>query len=419
MGNKPYINTIINKFLYCTFSFLANAFLTRALGLQLKGEYSWMLNYASILSIIAGLGVYQSIPYYIRSEEKRDWAQEYVNIFAFQAMIYSLIVVLIGIVKRDNITLVLIGTLVIVDILSQQLNMLLLVDKIYKRNLVFTLGAIINLILSLGCFVFVKNNLVVAVSCFFIVKIFYIFSYLFMLGKIPHPFHVSVKAILEKVKFGYIPMLSFLLITLNYKVDVLMLKNSITVSAEELSLYTVGVSIAEIAWVIPDGFKEVLFSRTSNKNNDEEVDAALRVSNLVIGITIIGILIFGKWVIQLFFGKEFMSAYGVTILLFLGIPAMSWFKIIYTLFNAKGKRKISFFVLLISTILNIIFNHLIIPMCNIYGAAAASIVSYGVCGIVFLILYSKDSGNRFSSLFVMKKNDLRKLIGREKSGNQN
>ena len=89
MSSKPYINTIINKFLYCTFSFLSNAFLTRALGLQLKGEYSWIMNYASILSIIAGLGVYQSIPYYVRSEEKKDWAQEYVNIF-IEYVIYEI-----------------------------------------------------------------------------------------------------------------------------------------------------------------------------------------------------------------------------------------------------------------------------------------------------------------------------------------
>lgn len=414
MSSKPYINTIINKFLYCTFSFLSNAFLTRALGLQLKGEYSWIMNYASILSIIAGLGVYQSIPYYVRSEEKKDWAQEYVNIFILQALVYLSIVCGITFFYKDQVTILLIGALAVVDILSQQLNMLLLIDKIFKRNLIFTVGAIVNLLLSIFCFLFAKNNLIAAVICFFIVKIFYIISYLWILGKIPHPFHVLPKSIFEKIKFGYIPMFSFLLITLNYKVDVLMLGTSVNVRPEELSLYTVGVSIAEIAWVIPDGFKEVLFSRTSNKKNDQEVAAALRVSNMVIGMTIIGILIFGKFVIRLFFGIQFISSYQVTILLFLGIPAMSWFKIIYTLFNAKGKRKISFFVLLSSTILNIALNYLTIPIWNIYGAAMASIVSYGLCGFLFLVLYSKDSGNCLGSLFIMKKNDLKILIGREK-----
>lgn len=417
MGNKPYINTIANKFLYCTISFLANALLTRALGLQLKGEYSWILNYASIISIIAGLGIYQSIPYFVRSDEKKDWVEEYVNIFSFQAIVYIVIIALVGVIKKDSIIWVIIGLLAVVDIFSQQLNMLLLVDKIFKRNMVFIAGAFVNFIFCLGCFLCAKNNLTIALISFFLVKLFYIFSYLYILGKIPKPFNVSLKSILDKVKFGYLPMLSFLMITLNYKVDVLMLKDSVSVSAEALSLYTAGVSIAEIAWVIPDGFKEVLFSRTSNKNNDDEVAAALRVSNIVTLIAIIGILIFGKLVIGIFFGKDFISAHKVTVLLFIGIPSMSWFKIIYTLFNAKGKRKTSFCVLLGSTLLNILLNYLTIPVLNIYGAAVSSVVSYGLCGILFLILYSKDSGNSLSSLFIMRKNDLRRLIGRDTSDN--
>ena len=412
--NRPYIDTIINKLLYCVCSFLANAFLTRALGVTLKGEYAWMLNCASIVSIIAGLGVYQSIPYFIREKKEKEWIQEYINIFVFQMMVYIFITIVILALKRDLVIAV-ICFLSIVDIFSQQLNMLLLIDKIYLRNKIFVSGAMINLIISAVCFFLLRDNLWVGICCTFCVKIFYIISYLIVIGRIPHPFSLSLKSIVEKIQFGYLPMLSFLLITMNYKVDVLMLKAAPSVNAEALSLYTVGVSIAEIAWVIPDGFKEVLFSRTSNKKNDSEIAAALRVSNCIISITILGILVFGKPIIYILFGAEFIESYKVTLLLFLGIPAMSWFKIIYTLFNAQGKRKTSFAVLLSSTLLNIGLNYLLIPMWGIYGAAGTSVFSYGICGGVFLILYSRDSGISFLSLFVMKKDDLRKLLRRDKN----
>ena len=413
MNKRPYINTLINKLIYCACTFFANAFLTRALGVELKGTYTWILNTANIISIIAGLGIYQSIPFYSRSQMHKDIVQEYINIFVLQAIVYTGVSFAIVNFTGHNVTIICVCLLYIVDIFSQQLNMLLLVDKIYERNRVFVLGSIINLVICFFCFIKLKNNLYAAVGCFVIVKIFYIVFYLYIAKKIPHPTKVSVTDIVRKIHFGYIPMLSFLLITMNYKIDVLMLKANSSVSAAQLSFYTTGVSIAEIAWVIPDCFKEVLFSRTSSKKNDEEVASALRVSNFVIALTIVGIIIFGKLAIRIFLGSDFIQSYGITIVLFLGIPAMSWFKIIYTFFNAKGKRKTSFFVLMISTLSNIILNILLIPQMGIYGAAIASIFSYGVCGIIFLELYAKDVKLKFRTLFFPQIKDFQKLLRRD------
>lgn len=113
--------------------------------------------------------------------------------------------------------------------------------------------------------------------------------------------------------------------------------------------------------------------------------------------------------IWLFYGAPFIPAYKVTIFIFLGIPAMSWFKIIYTLFNAQGRRKTSFFVLLLSACTNILVNYLVIPVLGIYGAALASVVSYSVCGIIFIFLYSRVSKDPVHKLILMRKSDIKVL----------
>lgn len=408
--NKPYINSLVNKFFYCGLTFIANAFLTRALGVNLKGNYTWILSVANIASIIGGLGIYQSIPYYYRNKRNKDILQEYVDIFFLVNLIYSLISIIIILFMSDKITMLLICSLAILDNLNQQMNMLLLIDKIYSRNRIFLLGSVVNLILCIWCYLSFKNNMYIAVIMTIFTKIFYIISYLIVTERIPHPFQVKADNLFAKIKFGFLPMLSFLMITLNYRVDVIMLKSFKNVTDVALSYYTVGVSIAEIAWIIPDVFKEVLFSRTSDKKNDNEVSSALRVSNLIILISILMVIIFGRLAIIILYGKEFSEAYFVTIILFLGIPAMSWFKMIYTLFNAQGKRKTSFIILLASTLLNIIINAVTIPFVGIYGAAIASVISYTVCGIVFLYIYSKDNALSFWSLFIIKKNDIKNLI---------
>lgn len=411
LKGKPYVHTMINKIMYAVLMFVANALVTRALGTALKGEYTYVINVANIIAIIAGLGVYQSIPFYNRKAQgKYDVVQEYLDIFIMQFLIYLIISIGVFFAGGRTISIALICTLVMMDTLSQQLNMLLLIHDIFMRNRIFIWGAYVNFAASIICYIFAKDNLIAAVSVLVIMKLFYVIGYIIASGRIPKPFNVKWKVFFEKIHFGYIPMLSFLMITLNYKVDVLMLKAFKEVSATQLSYYSTGVQIAELAWFIPDVFKEVLFSKTAKKNNYDEISAVLRISNAVITCIILGIILLGKFFIRIVYGADFVPSYGVTVMLFLGIPAMSWFKIIYTLFNAQGKRKTSFSVLLVSAIINVVMNFLTIPHIGIYGAALASILSYSVCGIIFIILYAKLSGEKVYNLILMKKSDLKVLL---------
>jgi O-antigen/teichoic acid export membrane protein len=408
---RAYINTLINKVAYAVVTFVANALVTRALGVELKGEYTWILTVASIIAIIGGLGVYQSIPFFNREEgDAYDIAQKYVNIFVLMSLIYIAAGGFVFFLSNENSKVACISLLAVVDMLSQQLNMLMLINNIFVRNKIFIAGSYINLILSGICYFVFQNDLYIAVSIVVVIKLFYIVAYLVSIERVPRPFQVEGKHFLKVVRFGYLPMLSFLLITLNYKVDVLMLEGASSITNVQLSYYTTGVSIAELAWFIPDVFKEVLFNKTAKKNNYKEISSILRVSNAVLIVIILAVIVLGRFMIRLFYGQAFAPAYEVTILLFLGIPAMSWFKIIYTLFNAQGRRKTSFSVLLASTLINILVNYFAIPHFGIYGAALASVLSYSVCGIVFIFLYGKISGEKVWSLFILRKGDIKTLL---------
>ncbi len=410
LKGKTYVSTLINRIMYAAVLFIANALISRALGVKLKGEYTWIINAANIIAIIAGLGVYHSIPYFNRQKkEDEDIVQRYVNIFTLQALVYLAISAVIIACTGVKISIISICVLVIMDTFSQELNMLILIVDIFKRNKILLAGAYFNLITSALCYLTFKDNVVAAIIVLAMFKGFYIVFYLMAMKKIPNPFAVSMKKLVQIIKFGYMPMLSFLLITLNYKVDLIMLKANSGVSAEALSYYSVGAQIAELAWFIPDVFKEVLFSKTAKKNNYDEVSAVLRISNAVLVMVIFGVVVFGKVMIWLFYGTPFMPAYKVTICIFLGIPAMSWFKIIYTLFNAQGRRKTSFFVLLLSACTNIVMNYVLIPVIGIYGAALASVASYTVCGVIFISLYSKISGDPVHKLILMTKKDIKVL----------
>lgn len=400
-----YMDSMINKILYCGFSFIANMLLTRYLGTELKGDYTYILNMASMISILAGAGIYHSIPYFNRqNNDTHKTLLEYTNIFVFQFFLYTVICTIIGFfAPGDNLKFIMVLT--VLDNVTQQLNMLMLVKDVKKRNRIFLVGAILNVIFNSIVYVCLKKSVLVAVIVMVAVKLYYLMAYLITIGE-PIRFQVlKWKDILKYIKFGYLPMLSFLLITMNYKMDVAMLKWAPQVSETQLSYYSLGVTVADIAWIISDVFKDVIFSKTAKGNHYKEVTAAIRVSNVCMILIVFGMIIFGKPFIHIFYGAEFVPSYNITVMLFFGVPLMSWFKILHPLFNAQGKRWFPFITLLITVIVNIGLNAALIPNFGIQGAAFASVVSYAVCGLIYLVNFSRVSQVSFWKLFIPNKQD--------------
>ena len=405
-----YVDSFVNKILYCVIAFLANILLTRYLGTDLKGEYTYLLNITNIAAILAGLGIYQSIPFFNRlSGDPEKTLEEYMNIFIFQCMLYLLACAVISAVFPDR-RVIFIALLSVFDTVTQELNMLLLIKDVYKRNRIFLYGNILNLALCGLLFFFAESSLVLAVSVTILVRIYYLAAYLRAIKKPVRLRSVRLGNLKRYIRFGFIQMISFLMITVNYKMDVIMLRWFPQVDNTQLSYYSLGVTVAEIAWLIPDVFKDVIFSKTAKEDHYEEVAAALKVSNVVILAMILGMILFGKLFIRIFYGAEFLDSYGITVLLFWGIPLMSWFKILHPLFNAKGKRLFSFVTLFITAVANVGLNALLIPCFGIQGAAFASIVSYFVCGISYLAEFSRMSGIKIYKLFVPVKKDILLIV---------
>ena len=90
--------------------------------------------------------------------------------------------------------------------------------------------------------------------------------------------------------------------------------------------------------MIPDAFREVLFSRTAKDDAIEEVTMSMKVNFYLTLLMILGILVLGRPVIRILAGAEYLPAYPVTVMLIAGIIPMSYFKIIGTLLLAQGKK---------------------------------------------------------------------------------
>lgn len=406
---NEYFFTFINKISTIVLGLLTTAFINRYAGAALKGEYVVLLNILNIVSVVANLGMYQAYPYYKRKGEA-DTLKRFVNIFYYQFILYSIVFLIVALLSKSNLT-TLIFFMLPFAVLTNQINFIMMVENINYKNSINIIVTFIKFIVAVFTYVFLPKMLIVLVLNLLLYDVLIIVFYLIKLKVGLSLKYISVKFTIAIIKFGFIAMITSLLVNLNYKLDVLMLNNY--VSSSLVGIYSVGVTLAEFGWLIPDTFKEVLFSKTAKSDSIQSIIYCLKISFYSIIAAIVLVVSIGKIFIKIMYGNEFLNSYLVTVILFLGIPAMAWFKIISTLYLAQGKRYFYLLTLLASVIANALANLILIPKFSIYGAAMASVISYTVCGGVFLVDFCSEYKINIIEIFkITKKNvtDLKKMI---------
>lgn len=386
--NNDYLISIIHKLYSILIGVISSAFYIRYLGLEYKGVYSYINEIASIVVLILNLGIYQSYSYYYR-ENKDNIYKEYTELFIVQFFIYLLISIGMIILFHRNQILTMVVMLVPFNIIKLQFDNVIMVEKI-KLYLVVdivlkTVGAIVYFLLWKFADVnlFYLNLYVILTDI--IVCVVYLYKTKDRL--IEKKVWINKEFTKKVVRFGYLPMLSSLLMTLNYSVDIIFLQHLGT--NEELSLYSLAAVIMNYVWLIPNAFKDVLISRIARTDDRKAVEFSTKMSLFLTLICMIGFSILGKILLAITFGADFVNSYGVTMILFIGAFSMIFFKMFGVVLVTEGKRQVYFWILFISVIMNIISNLVFIPMFGMYGAAWASVISYTVCGSLFLIYYCR------------------------------
>lgn len=404
--SNNYINSIASKFVLVILGIVSSILINRYLGPEGRGEYAYILNILNIFALFLNLGIYQSYPNYKRNKPS-DSANTYYSIFIVQFIIYTGFSLLIA--SIIGFTMYFIPALLLpVMILANQLRFMSLIENVNKRNLTNVFNQLGYIIILIIMFFYFPSNYEYALFALLLKDFLIIANFT---KKYNYRFYknlLSIEDIVYSIKFGFLPMLSSLLITLNYKLDIIILKYF--VDFQEIGLYSVGVSLANQVWIIPDAFKDVIFSRVARKDSTDGIILSIKI-NLYISVLIIaGIIIYGKKIITLLYGKEYLMSYDIVIIIFIGIIPMIFFKLINPILIVKGKQKIAFYTLCISVAINTIMNFMLIPLHGIVGAAIASVFSYSICGLVFLVVFARDYNIKIARFFVLNKAEISKIL---------
>lgn len=407
---NEYIFSILTRFITIAVSMLQSILVARYLGATLKGSNAFISSIASVGAIIVRFGMDLAYPYIRRKYGRENIFDDYMSVIACLYSVYVIIAVFMTLFILKTAELKVAAIVVPILGFSNVVSYVTLIEEPNKKNMQHTVISIINLFFVLGLLIFTKSSFVWSVIILIFADIVQVVVYT---ASLHFKFRIRKKQILlvkELFAFGFLPMVILLMTTLNYKIDIIMLRRySSIITSAQIGIYSVGMSFADHIALIPDTLKGVLISKLTKGADTNEVAKVCRLcfwTSIFICLCLIGV---GEPLISMLYGLEYGGAYQVLLICAFGTIFIGYFKLIAQYFIVNKKQVRCVLMLSFSIAINIALNMALIPKYKLAGAAFASGVGYFFSGIIYVIYFTKVTRINFATMFLLEKNDLNLL----------
>lgn len=413
------VMTFMTKMIFLGGSFIISILLARLLGPQGKGVVTALFVIPNMMVSLADLGVRQASAYYIGKQKYS--VQEILSSSLFLWILTSIASVIVVFIyysvpftETYSVILMAIGISYIpIKILVSYLNGVLQGQQLIGRMNVKILIEFSVRLLVVVLLVWILDLGVIGAALATVLPTFAVFFYsrkmVGQTAKLKIQYLPGIPQ--DMFRKGIIYALALFILQLNYKVDIIFLENM--VSASDLGIYSVGVTLAELIWQVPAAVAVVLFARSANSKTDSE---ASNRSAKLLRLSWIPLLILSTifWIgaplfVSIIYGADFVLAGNVIRLLLPGIVVMVLFKILNADLAGRGRPLFALRIYVVTLAMNVVLNYFLIPQYGIDGAAIASTISYLTGAVIFSIAYHRHTGLAYRDLFIINQEDIQLL----------
>lgn len=377
----------------------------RYLGPALKGESAYINIIVATGGIIITFGIHEAYPYFKKKLQDNTFLSRYISlVYLIYGIYFTLSLALCFWFPTADIQAAIL--LMPLAGYARVVNYVHLVENPNKRNITTLSISFITLIISIILIILTSANFYWMILLLMITHLLQAIIFTYLLRCKPIYDKTSLGLAKELFRFGFFPMIALLMTTLNYKVDILMLKQYNYITYAMIGVYSLGIGLVDIIVIIPDTLKGVLVSKLSKGAATNEVAKVCRCCMASSIILFFIILILGRWAIRLLYGELYINAYEVVIITAIGIIFIGYFKLIaqYNIVNGKQIRNVV--LLSAAVVTNAIGNLLLVPRLGINGAAVATSLGNSVCGILFVISFTRETHTPIKDMVLIKKSDL-------------
>ena len=390
-------------------TFLTGWISTRFLGVELKGQYGYLITVASFTWIIIDLGIHKTYPYLLRKEPQRGnilftWSllQFCCELLFFSGVGLVLMPFLTQVLKFEftPVVIILLSGAIAFTKLNMHLQMYYLgQDKVRYSHICQTLNSLMMLIVVvLGYLYFTSvDRLIYVLTAYNLAMLTSVIGLVFpkLFTRFWQGFDLSY--IFKSYNLGWRVFLSSLFISLLIRFDIMLIRRFLPF--EHLGIYTVAANIVEMLQMASNLVGSLLLVKLSDLDDQAQSWATLKKVFIfffaLLTAANLGFVLVGKPLLGFMYGKDFTPVYNVYLWLIPASYGLSFGSLFNTYLWSKGFPWVSVLLPAIALTLNIVLDIILIPIMGINGAALATSISYLSWFIAILLYENHQSEGRF------------------------
>ena len=383
--------------------FVNSIIITRALGVEGRGQYALAMTVVTVLALVLGDGLSRANTY-LAGRDEENATRLFGNLSVYTFALF-LLLALTGLVALPLFRSVLPG-------LSDRLILLAIfvvpfLIGLRTINAIF-LGMqryeIYNLFLALPFILYLLANIVilkfsdlipekVLLNYWLAIVIAYgLIIYLFV-NQGHAPWQTSAQLARESWHAGSRAAVSHISLFLLFRVDIFLINLFLGVGAA--GLYSIAVLLAELVQKLANTSGNVIFPKIAKDrgNKSRKLTVYVLLFVVIVGLVFsVFMYLFGQELIVTLYKKEFAAAARPLFWLLPGTIFMAGAKILNFALWAHGFPRVTVYAPVAALVTNIVLNILLIPRFGIAGAAAATSTSFILYSIVLSVYYFKRFG---------------------------
>ncbi len=397
----------------------------RFLGVEMKGEYSYIMTLAGFTWMALDLGLSHSYPYLARKYPERLANLYGWTIFSTVLMMIALLGLGLGLRGFWNqvlgydfpLTLLLVFMLYIT--LTKAFHQLQAFFVGLDRILNHSLASLANsglclLLLCLGFLVVSGSARITYMLSVTVISLAGAIAYMMIqYRRTPKISDVELKFVSFSYSFGIRAFISAMIISLLVRADIVIVKHYL--GFREVGIYSIAAHIVDFLQIASNMVGGLLLAKLSDFSDDQSKWLIMRKILMLFAVFLVlgnlAFVLLGRLLLGVFYGPGFVPAYGVYLWLIPASFGLSFGSLFNNYLNSKGFPVVTIIVAALALGLNIGPNLLLIPGRGIAGAALATSVAYLFWFILIIGFEQKKSENQLIKHLIPSRADWREVAG--------
>ncbi len=399
-------------------SFVANWYLARFLGPELRGQYVYLITINSVIWLLLDLGVSTSLMYSLQREKADPNALYSMSLVFFGiSMLLSVSIFqlfsrqILGANSYHPIVILALSLYIPLYQLQHRLRVISIgLNRIKDYSLLLWTHTVTFTALILPLFwLFPKSfrmegSYLLYVSIMLGIVIFFHFR---LTKAIKFKFRWDFPLVKRSYALGFKSFLSQYMVLMMTRVDVLTLKH--LGSFSDLGIYMLAINFIDIITVTSNMIGVVLLNKFSALNDDAASLNILRRIFVLMAIfntvCILGIVIFGRFVINFMYTSEYIGAYSTFIYLIPAVFGLTLGSLFNTFLWSKGFPIFTIIAPAMAALIKLLLSIIIIPKWGYQGAAITSSIAYPLWFIALMIWYFAKHKDQKISVLAFRRED--------------